>query len=259
MTAGEIYNYIDRIAPFDNQDKADNSGFLVGDRGAEVRKILVCLDVTNNVVAEAVEKGIDLIISHHPLMYRPVTKIISGDPLHALVRSDICLIAAHTNLDIAVGGIADLMLSRLGFSKSETVIMPINPDGSGYGRIVEIDSPVSAGDLAEKCRAAFGCSVVRYVDSGKPLLRIGVSSGSASQSVEAALLAGCDAFICGEVSHDRMLFAANYGLTLIEAGHFHTEDIFCEDLVDRLRLQFKEIAIEKSVNSADVCDYASAQ
>jgi len=257
MSIGEIYNYLNKIAPFDNQDKTDNSGLLVGDMDAEVKKVLVCLDVTNKVVAEAVAKGVDLIVSHHPLMYRPVSKIARNDPLHALIRNNICLIAAHTNMDVAVGGIADLMLSRLGFPKSDIVIIPINPDGTGYGRITELDSPVSAEELAEKCKAAFGCTVVRYVDSGKPLLTIGVSSGSAKESVEDALNAGCDAFICGEVNHDRMLFAADNCLTLIEAGHFHTEDIFCEDLVQRLTSQFKYIEIEKAANSLDLCDYIS--
>ena len=255
ITVGTLYNYLDEIAPFSNQDKIDNSGLLVGDLSAEVKKVLVCLDATRKVVAEAIEKGADLIISHHPLMFRPVSKIASNDPLHSLVRNNINLIAAHTNLDVAVGGISDLMLARLGFPKSETVLLPINPDGTGYGRITELKSPVSAKDLAEKCKAAFDCTAVRYVDSGKTLSKIGVSSGSAKESVEIALNSGCDAFICGEVSHDRMIFAADYGLTLIEAGHFHTEDIFCEDLIDRLKSQFKGLEIEKSANSVDVCDY----
>jgi len=255
MTIGELYNYLDKIAPFANQDKTDNAGLLVGDYDAEVENILICLDATNSVVAEAVEKGIDLIIAHHPLLHRPISEIISDDPLHALVRNNINFIAAHTNLDVAIGGIADLMLARLGFPKSDIVIIPINPDGTGYGRIIELNAPVSAGDLAEKCKTAFGCTAVRYVDSGKPILRIGVSSGSAEESVEAALHADCDVFICGEVCYDKMIFASNYGMTLIEAGHFHTEDIFCEDLVDRLKSQFKELTIEKSTNSVDVCDY----
>jgi len=256
MTVGEIYDYIDRIAPFNNQDKTDNAGLLIGDYSAEVKKLLVCLDVTNKVVAEAVGKGSDLIVSHHPLMHRPVSKTAIDDPFHALVRSNINYIAAHTNFDVAVGGIADQMLEKMGFPKSEIVIIPFNPDGSGFGRIIELGSPVSAKDLAEKCKAAFGCKAVRYVDSGKPISIIGVTSGCAEESVEAALRAGCDAFICGEVSHDKILFAADYGLTLIEAGHFHTEDIFCDDLVERLKSQFREIQVAKSVNSVDVCDYA---
>jgi len=255
MTVGEVYEYLDKIAPFSYQDKTDNSGLLVGDYNTEVKKILICLDVTNNVVAEAVEKGIDLIIAHHPLMYRPVTSIASGDSLHALVCSNINFIAAHTNLDIAIDGINDLMLARLGFPKSKTVVLPINPDGSGFGRVIELDSPISVEDLAEKCKNAFSSTVVRYVDSGKALSKIGVGSGSANETIEAALSAGCDAFICGEVRYDRMLFAADRGLTLIEAGHFHTEDIYCEDLVDKLKSQFKEIDVEKAKNSVDVCCY----
>jgi len=255
MTVGDVYNFIDSIAPFNSQDSTDNSGLLVGDCYAKVNKILVCLDVTNKVVAEAAGKQVDLIIAHHPLMYRPISKVGGNDPLHALIRSNICLIAAHTNLDIATDGIADQMLKRVGFPASDIVILPINSDGFGYGRVVKLDAPISAKDLVKKCKAAFGCNVIRYVDSDKPISKVGVSSGSAGDSVEAALNAGCDAFICGEVRHDRMLFSADYGLTLIEAGHFHTEDIYCDDLVERLKQQFKDIEIEKSANSIDVCDY----
>ena len=243
ITVGDVYNYIDKIAPFKNQDKTDNAGLIVGNYNAKIKKILVCLDVTNRVVEEAVEKEIDLIIAHHPLMYPPISKIVGN------------LIVAHTNLDIAYGGISDLMLARLYFPKSEVVILPINPDGSGYGRIIELDKPVSAKGLAKKCKDAFNCTVVRYIDSGKALSKVGVTSGSAEESVEAALNARCDAFICGEVTYDRMLFAIDYGLTLIEVGHFHTEDIFCEYLTEVLKSKFKEIEVEKSTNSIDVCNY----
>jgi len=255
MTVSGIYSFLDKIAPFNNQDETDSAGLLFGDDNAEVKKILVCLDVTNKVVSEAVEKGVDLIISHHPLMCDSVLKDASNDLFSALTCNKLNLISAHTNLDIAVGGIADLMLAKLNFPKSDMVILPINPDGSGYGRIIKLDTPVFAKDLANKCKTAFGCTVVRYVDSDKSLSKIGITSGSAEESVEAALKLGCDAFICGEVIHDRRLFAADHGLTLIEVGHFHSEDIFCEDLVERLKSEFREIKTEKSINSVDVCDY----
>ena len=259
MTIGELYSYLDTIAPFNNQDKSDNAGLLVGDCESEVRKILLCLDVTNKVVAEAVDKGFDLIISHHPLTEHPISKLSKIAPLHALISHNINLIAVHTNLDVAVGGIADLMLEKLGFPKSDIVIVPINHDGTGYGRIIELDVPVFTDELVEKCKIAFDSTVIRYVDSKKPLSKIGVTSGSAEESVEMALNAGCDAFICGEVTHDRMIFSANYGLTLIEAGHFHTEDIFCDSLLVKLKSKFKEIEIEKSTSNIDVCDYSLQQ
>jgi len=255
MTIGEIYKFIDEIAPFKNQSGSDNSGLIVGDYTTKVKKILVCLDVTNDIVSEAAKKSADLIIAHHPLMYRPISKISENDPLHALVRNNISLIAVHTNIDVASDGVSDLMLKKLGFQKSSKAILPISDEGIGYGRIVELSTPISAGELAEKSKKAFDCTIVKYVDSGKPISKIGVSSGSAAESVEAALEAGCDAFICGEVKYDRMLFAKDRGLTLIEAGHFHTEDIFCEDLVERLKQQFADVTIEKATNSIDVCSY----
>ncbi|MCL2821402.1 MAG: Nif3-like dinuclear metal center hexameric protein [Oscillospiraceae bacterium] len=257
MTIREIYDYLDEIAPFANQSGSDNSGLIVGDYDMPVKKILVCLDVINDVVREAAEKGVDLIIAHHPLMYRPISKISLNDPLHTLIRNKINLIAIHTNIDVAFGGVSDLMLKKLGFPQSNKAIIPINSEGLGYGRIIELNSPISAEDLAEKSKNAFNCTIVKYVDSGKPITKIGVSSGSAAESVEEALHAGCDAFICGEVKYDRMLFAKDHGLTLIEAGHFHTEDVYCEDLVDRLKTKFTGIEIEKAKNSIDVCDYVT--
>ena len=257
MTVREIYDFIEEIAPFKNQYDGDNSGLNVGDFGTQVNKILVCLDVTNDVVAEAVEKGADLIIAHHPQMYRPVSKISCNDPLHALIKNNISMIGVHTNIDVAFDGVSDLMLEKLGFPGSKTAILPINSDGIGYGRIIDLDSPVSAKELAQKCKSAFNCTIIKYIDAGKPISRIGVSSGSSTESVEKALEKGCDAFICGEVKYDRMLFAKDHGLTLIEAGHFHTEDIFCDDLINRIKQRFNEIKIEKATNSVDVCDYIS--
>ena len=255
MTVNDIYKFIDEIAPFKYQAGSDNCGIIVGDKNAQVNKVLVCLDVTNDVVFEANKKGVDLIISHHPLMYSPVSTIKKSDPLHALVSSNINLIAVHTNIDIASDGVSDLMLCALNFPKSNTPIIPIGGENTGFGRIIQIDEPMSAKELAEKCKAAFNSTVIRYVDADKPIKKIGVSSGSAAETVDMALDAGCDAFICGEVKYSKLLFAKDHGLTLIEAGHFHTENIFCDDMVTRLKARFAGINAEKAANSVDVCSY----
>jgi len=256
-TVGEIYTFLNKIAPFDNQMKSDNCGLIVGDYDAVARKVHVCLDVTNDVVKEANDKNADLILSHHPLMYpAAVTKVLSGDPLHALVKGNINLIAAHTNLDVAVDGVAELMLKRLGLPETGTVLFPFNTDGTGFGRVSELESPITVKQLVAKCKEAFNCTVVRYVDSGKPISRVGLTSGSGSDLVEAAFEAKCDAFICGDVKHGKMVFAANYGLTLIDAGHFHTEDIFCDDMRSRLTARFPTLDVDKSAHSVDICCYS---
>jgi dinuclear metal center YbgI/SA1388 family protein len=248
MTVQQIYDYLDQIAPFEAADKSDNSGLLVGDPNAEVKRIMVCLDITHDVINEAAEKQVSLIISHHPQMYKPIKRIRSGDPVYALVKNGINFIAVHYNMDVASGGTTDIMLRLLGFPENGEVL-------DYFGKVVDLDSPLTARELAEKCKSAFGCTVVRYVDSGKPVRKLGICSGGGDFLVETALERGCDAYICGDVKWSNMIFAKNYGLTLIDSGHFHTEDVFCADLVGRLRGKFPQIPVEKSTNSIDVCKY----
>jgi len=256
MTVYDVYNYLNKIAPFENQFEKDNAGFLIGDGNAEVKKAIVCLDLTAKVASEAAQNGVNLVISHHPVMYpAAITKIMSDNPIHMLIRNNINLIAAHTNFDVAFGGLPDLMLNRLGFAESETVLYPFNKNGTGFGRIVKLDSHISAKELAEKCKHAFGCTVVRYVDGGKPILKVGLTSGSGADLVERAGKAGCDAFICGDLKHVSFVFGANYGITLIDSGHFHTEDIFCEEIVKILKEEFKGLDAEKASTCVDVCEY----
>jgi dinuclear metal center YbgI/SA1388 family protein len=251
----EIYNYLDEIAPFKNQESTDNSGLLVGDMDVKAGKILVCLDVTNAVVAEAIDGKADLIISHHPLMYLGIKRVLAPDPLHPLIAGDISFIATHTNMDVAEDGVTDLMLRLLGFPTDGAVMEVVNPDGTGFGKAVSLEKTVSARELAKKCKAAFESPLIRYVDSGKPVKKLGLCSGGGSALVETAYDMGCDAYICGDLRWDRMVFAANYGMTLIDAGHFHTEDIFCADMVQRLKSRFPEISVTKATNSVDVCNY----
>jgi len=255
ITVSNIYDYLNKLAPFESQDKTDNTGLIVGNLNAAVKKVLVCLDVTNAVVAEAVEKDVDLIIAHHPLMYYGVKRIMHNDPVYALAANGISFIAVHTNLDIAKDGVTDLMLTRLDFPPSDVVIGGLKPGDTQFGKITELPTPISAKQLAERCKAAFGCTVVRYVDGKRAIKRVGVCSGGGSGLVELALEKGCDAYICGDLRWDRMIFADNYGLTLIDAGHFHTEDICCSDLVEKLQGKFTETDFSKSVNSIDVCSY----
>ena len=251
----DIYNYLDKIAPFKNADKTDNCGLIVGDMNADVKRILVALDVTNRVASEAAKNGVDLIVTHHPLMYRPIQRVAKDDPLYSLIQSEISFIAAHTNIDVADGGTSDLMLSRLRLSPSKIVLDPCNPDGTGYGKISELDTPIPAKELAQRCKSGFGNTVVRYVDSGRPIKRVAVCSGGAGDLAQKALNLKCDAYITGDIRWDRLVFAADYGLTLVDAGHFHTENIFCEDIVKRLSCEFPSCHVKTAINSVDVCDY----
>jgi len=249
MTVRDVYGFLDEISPFKNQDKGDNSGIITGSKDKEVKKIAVCLDITAELAANT---DADLIIAHHPVIYHPVSRIDSRGALFRLIQKDIAAIGFHTNHDIAFGGVTDIMLKKLGFPESVTAM-----DSVGFGRVAELEKAVSAKELAETCKSAFGCSFVKYVGGKKPIKRVGLCSGGGSMLVETAVDLELDAYITGDVRWDRFVFAENFGLTLIDAGHFHTEDIFCEDLVGRLRDRFPDISTEKSIYSKDLCNYVS--
>jgi dinuclear metal center YbgI/SA1388 family protein len=249
MRICEIYNYLDKIAPFNTQSSSDNSGLLIGDTDREIKKISVCLDATNAVIEQAIKDKVELIISHHPLMYRPIRRVADNDPVCRLIRGNIALIAAHTNLDTAIGGITEQMLVKLGLPPSDN-------DIDYFGRIAELDESVSADELAKKCKTAFDYTVVRYVDGGRPIKRLAVCSGSGGDLLDTVIEKGCDGFICGDLRHNHMVQASNCRLTLIDAGHFHTENIFCDDMVQQLQQQFGDkIIVEKSVKSVDEVKY----
>jgi len=248
MTVRDIYNFLDGISPFKNQESDDNSGLIIGDMDRPVKKITVCLDITAEVAGNT---DADLIIAHHPIIYRPIKKISEHDAVYRLIKNGAAAIGFHTNHDIADGGVTDLMLSRLGLPESKITI------GDGFGRITEIESAVTAEELAGMCKNAFNCAVVKYVGGGKPIKKIGLCSGGGSFLTDAAYGAGCDAYICGDIRWDRFVFAANMGMTLIDAGHFHTEDIFCGELVKKLLEKFPEILTEKSKYSKDLCNYVT--
>lgn len=231
MTVRDVYRFIDSIAPFNTQDSYDNSGLLVGSMEATVTKVAVCLDITRKTAEEAAAKGADLIISHHPVIFHKISSIDIYNPVNILIKNDINAICAHTNLDMAKKGITSLMLELLDISDEGTVLEPVK-DGIGFGRIVELDFAADGPSLASICKKAFNCKSVRYYDSGRVIKKVGVCSGAGGSEADVRNAAekGCDALITGDVKHSGFVEAINRGITVIDAGHFHTENIICDRL-----------------------------
>ena len=254
-TVGDVYKLIDDFAPFSTQDKFDNSGLLVGSMNAPADRTGVCLDITGKIVEEAIKKDIQLIVSHHPVIFHKLGALEHTNPVFTLARYGISAICAHTNVDMAKGGISDIMLELLDFKGEAQVLEPINPDGSGYGRIVELDIAADAEGLAKRCRKAFGCSVVRYYDSGRVIRTVAVCSGAggSEENVEYAAKRGVDALITGDVKHSGFMEAVNRGITVIDAGHFHTENIVCPQLAAEIEKLGGEVEVLE--NSFDVVSY----
>lgn len=220
MDIKAIYNVIDLIAPFSKAEEWDNSGILV-DGGKDIKKALFCLDATLSVIKEAIEKGVDLIVSHHPLIFDPLYKIEAESPLSLLIKNEISLISAHTNLDKS--GISTSTAEKLGLTD-------ISSDGF---MILGNTETISAGELAEKCKEILGCPTVRYTEK-EEINKVAFVSGSGGSFLSEALKKGADALITGDVKHDVFIEAENKGVAVIDAGHYPTEKIFIASFAKKI-------------------------
>lgn len=238
-TAGEIYEYLNSIADFSSQADWDNSGFLIGDAKRPVRKIAVTLDIDLPAVRMATQAGADLIVSHHPVIFHPIKEFTAGKPAYELAKSGIAAICAHTSLDLAPGGVNDVLASLLGLANIEMLMSGEVPGLIRTG-IKHFDS---AEGLANHTAAVLGAHTA-YADAGRPIEKIAVCGGSGGSDFTDAVLAGMDALVTGEASYHEFLEAADAGLSLVAAGHFETEFPVVPVLAARLRERFPELQVE---------------
>ncbi len=235
MTVKELYAKFEKLLPASEREEWDNDGLMCSpDAEKSVKRVLVTLDVTEDIVDYAIESDFDLIISHHPLIFRPL-KSINGDDhtsrkIIKLLTKGISVFSFHTRLDKAVGGVNDRLANLLG-------IFDTAPFGEGLlGRIGEIEEECTAEDFAYRVKQATESDSVKYVDALNPVKCVAVVGGDGKDFVRDAIEAGADTFVSGRLSYNVMAEGAEMGINLIEAGHFFTEqpitDYFCERLMD---------------------------
>ncbi len=241
MTVQEIYQYLDEIAPFAAQEKWDNSGLLVGDLCRSVKSVMVTLDITAEAVSAAAAEGCDLVISHHPVIFSPLKRLSPNDPVYQLAANRMAAICSHTPMDIAQGGINDVLVKLLGEK------LPFAPevqplDAAGCGRIITLQTPMTAPEIAAAAKEVLGCPYVRLSDAGEQIRTLGICSGSGASMLE-EIAGRCDALLTGDVKHDRWYAAKQYGISLIDCGHYHTEVVMVHALAERLRNRFPSLEV----------------
>ncbi len=230
-TVRDFFEYINAIAPIETQEEWDNSGMLVGDMNAEVKKAVVVLDIDEWAVETAKALGANLIISHHPVIFSAMKKFTKGCVPFELAANSINAICCHTPLDIADGGTNDTLAELLGFNayKGENPILR-------YADIGETNAEALAGLLAEKLDTK-----VRFADAGKKISKVAIcTGGGASLMFEAGKI---DAFITGDAKHNDFLDALSAGISLFAAGHYETEFPVVPVLKEKLQAKFEEIEI----------------
>lgn len=251
-TVADILNFIEGIAPPYMKMDWDNCGLLCGRKDKEVRKILVALDPIRNVIREAIDLGADLIVTHHPLIFSAPLMAVNEDTetgrcVLELMERGIAAINAHTNLDLAPGGVNDVLAQTLGLQNIEI----INPtDNYGLLRCGTVtEQPLSA--FLTVVKENLHCDGLRYVDAGKPVSKVAVGGGSCADEMVEALDAGCDTFVTADVKYNQFRTAFELGLNLIDAGHFHTENPTMPVLAEKLAAKFPGVTVEFSKNHSD--------
>ncbi len=247
-----VMDALERIAPKRLAEDWDNPGLLVGGFNQDIRKILVCLDVSDDVVKQAVREGADMIVAHHPLIFKGLKKIRTDLPLGArlqqLLKHDIAVAAAHTNLDIAVGGVNDVLAAKIGLGRLSTfVITSQEADGTveSLGRMGSLPAPMAVEDFARQVREALPTEHVRLVNAGpRPVRKVALCSGSGAEFIQKASFMGADVYVTGDVKYHEAQMAVELGMHVIDAGHFATEFPVVEVLRQRLAEELAEYNME---------------
>ena len=257
-TVADILSHIETITPPYMKESWDNVGLLCGRKEKEVRKILVALDPFRNVIEEAIKEKADLIVTHHPLIFGEELKAVNTDSetgrcLLTLIENGIAAINAHTNLDLAPGGINDILAETLGLT-GITLTHPEGTDSEGrpYGllRMGTVKEQPLAQFLSS-VKEKLHCEGLRFVDAGKSVHIVAVGGGSCAGGMFEAKAAGCDTFVTSDIKYNQFRTAYEIGLNLIDAGHFHTENPTMPVLAAKLQAAFPEIQVVMSKNHAD--------
>ena len=256
VTVADILKFVETLAPRSMKMDWDNVGLNAGRFDKEVKKVLVALDPFAHVCQEAKDFGADLLVTHHVLIFRPgfVTDATAqGRNTLFLIENGIAHINAHTNLDLAPGGVNDVLAARLGLEDPK-VINPMGVDDQGRewgllrcGTVKE----QSLSEFLSHVKNALGCEVLRYVDAGKPVRKVASGGGSCCDELMEAVEAGCDTFVTADAKYNDFWDAYDLGLNLIDAGHFYTENPVTAYLAEKIAAAFPDITVKISESHQD--------
>lgn len=238
-TVDHIAQWMSQWAPEDTAEPRDHVGLQVGCRQDPVSVVVVALDVTSDAIEYARHIGAQLLVTHHPLLYRPLTSITGESPVGSLalqaIRAGVALYAAHTNLDLAPGGVNDALCAKLGFIGGPAQAAPM-------ARLVQLAQPVSLQAFAVRVRDSLGAPAVRLSGAEDRLIhRVYVLGGAGRHDIDFAVQSDCDVILTGELDYHAALTAGQLGLATIEAGHDFTERPVLEEMKTYLQKQAKAL------------------
>jgi dinuclear metal center YbgI/SA1388 family protein len=240
----EILNILEGIAPLSTCEEWDNSGLLVYGGDDEIRGIAVCLDATEDVIAQAVRENCNLIVSHHPIIFSPIKCLTPDAPTYpavcAAIKNNVSVYSMHTCLDSVSNGICDEMARLYGIADARA----LNGNKQGLGRVGDI-APITVKELARKTEKLFDFPAFVCGDDDKTVSRIAVFNGGSAdeETILQAHFSGAQCVITNEVKHHIALYALSIGVALITSSHYATERFYIPALADRIEKELKNIKV----------------
>lgn len=255
-TIQQVCQFLDAFAPPALAEDWDNVGLLIGDRALPVKKIMTCLTVTPETVQEAIRRQVDLLVSHHPLPFRPLQKITSDSVASRLVwelaGSQISVYSPHTAFDSTHEGINDQLAELIGLQRPRPLKPTANDPEQGAGRWGSLELALPVSGLTGRLKQGLGIERVQVSESDdRPVSRIGVACGSGGSFLSAASFRGCDGFITGEANFHTVLEARALGIVLMLVGHFASERFAVERLATSLGRSFSDCEVWASRDEAE--------
>ncbi|MEG2039054.1 MAG: Nif3-like dinuclear metal center hexameric protein [Oscillospiraceae bacterium] len=243
MKVWQIVETIDDFAPFDTQLDYDNSGLLVGNPETEVTKAIIALDLTLAVLNEAIAIGAELVITHHPIIFNPIKKVLADSIVYKAIQHNISVICAHTNLDVSPVGVSEYLARMIGLEQIVPLEIQSSDEDNLYamGRIGILPEPLGADEFAHRVDDLLSCSGIRYTVGANEIYRVAVCGGSGGSLLPLVLQSDVQAYVTGDIKHDVFLAAAEAGLTLIDAGHFETETVVLPPLCQLLEKEIPTV------------------
>ena len=260
MTVNDILNCIAEIAPLQWQEHYDNAGIQVGDLHSETHKALIALDVTEELVDEAIAKSCDLIISHHPLIFHGLKHLTPNTYIERVVmkavKHDISIISMHTNLDNSYLGVSRVLAERLGLTNLNLLQPSVNePDICGAGMIGELAAPMEELDFLNLVADVLGSPCLKHTAlTGRKVKKVALCGGSGTTFMSDALANKADAYLTADIKyHD--FFVPEGNILLVDGGHFETEQFTKQLIKELIQKNFPNFAAEIAVTNTNAVHY----
>lgn len=258
MRVRDVAAAIEEFAPLSLQESYDNAGLIVGRMDDEVQRALLAVDVTEEIIEEAIAEGCDMIITHHPIIFHALKRLNSASPtercVEQAIRHGIKLYAAHTNLDSTPQGMSWRVAEILGLERVE-VLQPTTADGAGFGVVGELPQPMPSEEFMQQVIERFRVGALRHSDVVRPeVRRVAICTGAGASLIDEARRAGAEIYLTADLKYNDFMRHEN-AIILADMGHFESEYCAIQILFDILSKKIPIFAVRKSVRSRNPVNY----